>query len=212
MVMDRSPVAYQRAAGTLLVLVGVVALMGITTASSVYPDYHPGEQAISDLGDRSPPVEQPAALVFNAAMVLTGLGGLAAGWLLYRGLPDPVIAGLIALWGLGALGIGVFDASVGLAHTGFALLTFAAGGLAAIRSYWLVPPAFGVLSAFLGAVALGNLFLLAVLGESSPVYVLGFGDLERWIVYPTLLWGVAFGGWVTGTHRDPDRATLTLRR
>jgi hypothetical protein len=49
----------------------------------------------------------------------------------------------------------------------------------------------------LAATALGVLFL-----EWGPVAELGEGGIERWIVYPVVLWLVAFGSWLM-TAPDP---------
>ena len=43
----------------------------------------------------------------------------------------------------------------------------------------------------LAATALGVLFL-----EWAPVAALGEGGIERWIVYPVVLWLVAFGSYL----------------
>jgi hypothetical protein len=37
-----------------------------------------------------------------------------------------------------------------------------------------------------------------LLGDASPTTFLGIGGVERWIVYPVVLWITAFGGYLSG--------------
>ena len=37
-----------------------------------------------------------------------------------------------------------------------------------------------------------------LLGDGSPFAVFGIGGLERWIVYPIVIWVTAFGGYAAG--------------
>ena len=56
-------------------------------------------------------------------------------------------------------------------------------------------------SVALGATALGLFFL-----EWAPVAELGEGGIERWIVYPIVLWLVAFGSYLMATPATPIAA------
>lgn len=186
-------------AGTLLVSVGAISLMGIVTAEVLYPGYSP-VQAISDLGATSPPdsvVHEPSSTIFNATMVSAGALVLAATYFLHRAFEDRLATSVFALFGLGIVGVGVFPASVPPWHALFALVTFAAGGSAAVLSARLVAGPFRYCSVTFGAVALCALGSL-LLGDANPLLVLEFGGVERWIVYPILLWGTAFGGYLLG--------------
>ena len=68
------------------------------------------------------------------------------------------------------------------------------------------------ISVVLGVIAIGMLFLallgapapdgMGLLGNSSPVARLGRGRMERWVVYPVLLWLMGFGGYLRGTATD----------
>ena len=138
--MTDYPLAYGRPvaiAGALLVLAGCIALMGIISAETFYPGYSTARNAISDLGATRPPnsvILQPSATIFNLTMMATGLLVLAArrpsaG----RGSSGPATVPL-GLFGLGALLVGIFPGNWGTVHALSALLTFVAGGVAAIAA------------------------------------------------------------------------------
>lgn len=197
-----TPVRCRTAAGALLFSVGVIALMGIITAETLYPGYSTAENAISDLGATLPPdsiVVEPSATIFNTTMIASGLLVLAAAWCVHRAFGDRILTFFLALFGLGVLGVGIFPGYWGDVHGIFALLAFSAGGLAAVAAYRVEPPPLRYLSVILGAVSLSDLALYFIMGLSaSPFGVLGLGGLERWIAYPILLWVTGFGGWLMG--------------
>ncbi len=62
------------------------------------------------------------------------------------------------------------------------------------------------MSAALGAVSLLCLGSYVVLGDASPLMELGIGGLERWIVYPIVIWLIAFGAYLMGTADVRDVA------
>jgi hypothetical membrane protein len=188
--------------GLLFFLAGVVGFMGIITAEALYPSaYSTGNNTISDLGATVPPdsvICQPSAAIFNSVMIVTGLMTLGGSLLLYRGTrrrPAPII---IALFGIGIMGVGIFPGSFGLTHVLFALLTFIAGGLAAIVSAFVVSGPFRYVSILLGLVTLATLSMHTFLGSADPMSGLGLGGEERWIAYPTVFWMTGFGGYLMG--------------
>ncbi len=63
---------------------------------------------------------------------------------------------------------------------------------------------FRFVSLLLGAVSLLTLISTLFLGDGSPMTVLGIGGIERWIVYPMILWVIDFGGYLSG-RADGDR-------
>lgn len=187
-------------AGALLFLAGAGAFMGIITAESLYPgDYTTGGSMISDLGGTEPPnsiVLQPSAAIFDATMVVTGILLIAGCACLYavhwpRSLTIP-----LALFGIGAAGVGIFPGNTGAPHDLFAQLTFISGGVAAILSYRSLVGPLRYIAAALGAVALINLGAYLVLQEAWFVAGLGLGGLERWIAYPVVLWLMGLGGYL----------------
>ena len=147
--------------------------MGIITAEALYPSgYSTSQNEISDLGATEPPdsvIEQPSATIFNTTMIVCGVLVLAASVWIQRGFGRKAAPILIALFGLGVLGVGIFPGDYGTVHAIFALLTFVAGGVAAIVSYTLATSPFRYFSIVLGAVALAMLLLYMIMGDSSPV-------------------------------------------
>ena len=114
----------------------------------------------------------------------------------------------IAILGIGALGVGLFPGNTGNPHAICALVTFVSGGVAAIAASRVATGPFRYLSILLGAVALGTLFSYLLLGDAGPLASLGSGGVERWIVYPIVLWVTAFGGYLAGrADGEPKAAT-----
>ena len=176
--------------------------MGIITAEALYPPgYSTSLNAISDLGATIPPdsvITQPSATIFDVTMMVCGVLALAASYCLQRGFRRWTAPVLIALYGLGGLGVGVFPADWGLVHVLFALLIFVAGGIAALVSWTIVRGPFRYFSALLGMVTLATLVVTPIVYRASGGSVsfggLGIGGVERWIAYPILLWATGLGG------------------
>jgi hypothetical membrane protein len=191
-----------RIGGTLLVLAGSTILMGIITAEALYPGaFSTGGNEISDLGGTRPPdsvVLQPSAAIFDLSMVAIGLLIMSASWFVQGALGRRSVTIPIAVLGFGALGVGLFPGNTGTPHALFAMTTFVAGGVAAVSAGRVATGPFRMLSVLLGATALVTLGLYVLLGDASPMARLGIGGVERWIVYPIVLWVVAFGGYLSG--------------
>jgi hypothetical membrane protein len=191
-----------RAGGGLLVLAGTTILMGIITAEALYPAaFSTGANEISDLGGSRPPnsiVLQPSATIFDLSMIAIGLLVLSASWFVRGAFGRRSVTIPIAVLGLGALGVGLFPGNTGTPHALFAMTTFISGGVAAVSAGRVATGPFRILSVLLGATALVTLVLYVFLGDASPMARLGIGGVERWIVYPIVLWVVAFGGYLSG--------------
>ncbi|MFH0914857.1 MAG: DUF998 domain-containing protein [bacterium] len=192
------------AAGALLFAVGLIAVLGIITAEALYPGYSTSANEISDLGATPPPqslVVQPSATIFNTTMMVCGALVILAAFFLYRAFRSRAVAISTGLFGVGALGVGVFPGNYGDLHAGFALLTFIAAAVAAILAYKVETAPFRYFSVVLGAVSLVVLALYFILGDSHPLARLGSGGIERWVAYPILLWVTGFGGYLLGRSR-----------
>ena len=191
-----------RIGGALLVLAGATILMGIITAEALYPAaFSTGANEISDLGGSRPPnsvVLQPSAAIFDLSMIAIGVLLISASWFVHGAFGRRSVTIPIAVLGVGALGVGLFPGNTGTPHALFAMTTFVAGGVAAVSAGQVATGALRILSVVLGATALGTLVLYVLLGDASPMAGLGIGGVERWIVYPIVLWVVAFGGFLSG--------------
>lgn len=187
-------------AGLLLFLAGSIALLGIITAEALYPPpYRTGANEISDLGSSEftgKTAHEPSATIFNSAMMAVGVLTMAASYLIHLGTIRRLLAILVGLFGLGALGVGVFPGQYGNVHALFALLAFFAGGLAAIAALQIVGGPFRYISIILGLVSLATVVLYLVLHDADPMLALGRGGIERWVVYPIVLWVAGFGGYL----------------
>lgn len=192
---------YENIAGALLFTAGVLAFLGIITAETLYPGYSTSENMISDLGATEPPnsiIIEPSSAIFSAAMAISGLLITVSAYCIYRAFRKRTVTALIALFGVGVLGVGIFNGSYGSIHGIFALIAFVMGGLSAIASYRIGRAPMSYFSVILGGTALLDIFLYYFMGEASPFMVLGIGGLERWIAYPILLWVTGFGGYLMG--------------
>jgi len=196
---------YLAAAGLLLFLAGVVAFMGIITAESLYPaGYSTSGNEISDLGATEPPdsvIEEPSATIFNTVMMVSGALIILAAVNIQVGFGRWAAPVLVGLFGLGALGVGIFPGDTGTVHALFAMLTFVTGGAAAIVSVTIMAPPLSYVSVLLGIVALVTLLLHLIMGDSSPLAGMGIGGVERWVAYPILLWVTGLGGYLLGRAR-----------
>ncbi|MBP1928730.1 putative membrane protein [Methanolinea mesophila] len=196
--MKISPVRDRVAAGAVFFLAGAIALMGIISAEALYPGYSTAENTISDLGASVPPdiIVQPSATIFNATMIVTGLLIIAASFFVHRAFGYLLVSIPLTLLGAGVLGVGIFPGNYGTVHAIFALLAFLAGGISAIAAYRVETVPFRYFSVILGVITLFTLVSYFALGQSAPLAPLGIGGVERWIVYPVLVWMLGFGGYL----------------
>lgn len=195
---------YENLAGALLFGAGVLVFLGIITAETLYPGYSTSQNMISDLGATEPPnsiIIQPASSIFSVAMVITGLLITASAYCINRAFGKKEVAASMALFGIGVLGVGIFNGSYGAIHGIFALMAFVMGGISAIASSRIERAPLSYFSVILGGIALLNLFLYYIMGDASPFAAFGLGGLERWIAYPILLWVTGFGGYLMGNSR-----------
>jgi hypothetical membrane protein len=193
----------------LLSLAGTAILMGFITAEALYPGiYTTHTDTVSHLGASEPPnsvVLQPSAAIFDLTMLVTGAMILAGAWFAYRALRRKAILIPTGLLGVGTLGVGVFPLTHPAPHTLFAFTAFVAGGVAVVLSSRVTTAPFRSLWTALGAIALAATVLaLGPFRGWAPLVELGEGGLERWIVYPIVLWLVAFGSYLLATADPTD--------
>jgi len=170
--------------GALLISGSTIFLLLWKVAEFIRPGYSVSQEVISRLGVGE------NAWVFNTSVILLGLFGIAAGYLLYR--VDRVVSTLLLLSSLGAIGVGVFPMDNPVPHAISALAAFLFSGLAAIASVRMERGFLGWLWVVLGLISVSSLalFLLDIdLG-------LGIGGIERMIVYPVMIWLYTFGAFL----------------
>jgi hypothetical membrane protein len=190
------------AGGMLLAIAGGVILLGIISAEALYPgSYSTAANEISDLGGTRPPeglVLQPSAAIFDLSMLVIGVLMTAAAWFVHRACGLRSVSIPIAVLGIAAFGVGAFPGNTGAPHAICAMVTFVAGGLAAVTSSRLVAGPMRILTAGLGTVTLGVLVSYLFLGDAHPMAAMGVGGIERWIVYPVVIWAILLGGYLAG--------------
>ncbi len=194
------PIKDEAIAGIFLFLVGGIALMGFITAEVLYPGYTT-EQEISDLGASRPPdsvIHEPSATIFNTTMMICGALMLISTFFVYRIYEDKVFTGFLGLFGLGIFGVGVFPGNITPWHGLFAMVTFVSGGIVLLLSGRVVRKPFKYLGLLYGTISLGFLLSVIFLGDSNPLGFLELGGIERWVVYPIILWMTGFGGYLLG--------------
>jgi len=183
-------------AGFFVFVAAAQFLVGMLLAEALYPDYSVAGNYISDLGatctDTTCRIEEPAATVFNTSVFLLGALVVLAAYLLWRSWKQKILPLLIVLTGIGAMGVGIFTEAYGSIHSIVSLIAFVFGAVAAIWSYTVTKPPLAYLSVVLGALAL----LALVLFISGTLFGLGVGGMERLIVYPEIVWAMAFGGYL----------------
>ena len=160
---------------------------------------------ISDLGATDTGVVlHPSSYIFNATMLVAGAMIVLGAYFAHRALGRKVVTIPTGLLGLGTLGVGVFPGNIHPQHPLFAFTAFVAGGLAVLLSAWVTPQPLRAIFAVLGTISLlftvESVFLL----EWGPFARLELGGVERWMVYPVLLWLVGFGGYLAA--RRPEQA------
>ena len=198
--MDTTGMDDRGKAGLFLLLGGTLFLLGLQVAEALYVGYDVHDEAVSDLGVGP----GPSALIFNVAVALFGLFGVAAAYLLWRDGVDRGLPIMLALSGLGAIGVGVLTEDAGGLHVAVSFLAFFFGALFVLWSYRLVGLPLGYLSAVLGTISLAALALYA-----ASIYLdLGHGGMERMILYPILAWIIALGAGLAGRPRENER-TIT---
>ena len=190
---------YLRLSGAVLFILAAQFMTVIMLGASMAPDYDMSGGAISDLG-----TIDETALLFNVSLVATGLLNGAAGVLLYRATGRRSILAVFAVAGLGAAGAGLVPLDRSDLHGIFALLAFLVFNLEALVIGAAVAGPMRAVSWIAGLVGIGFVVLMVIGDGGNPTVfgVIGHGGAERMIVYPVMLWLLAFGGYLMGTGSD----------
>ncbi len=178
----------RKLAGLLLFLGTAQLTVGLMIAAVLTPGYDIANETISALG------VQEAALWFSGTVILLGIFVLAAAYFLRSVFGSLVVMILLALAGIGAIGLGIFPAADPYAdiHAIFSLITFLFANVTAIYVARFLHAPLRHISIILGVVGLVALVLFV----SGTDLGLGVGGIERMIVLPVLAWGIALGGYL----------------
>ena len=185
--------ARTRTPGILLFVLAAEFLTVIMLATSIAPDYDVVGGAISDLG-----VIPATALLFNVSLVAVGVLNVIGGYLLFRMHGHAWLLGISVLAGIGAAGAGLVPLDRSDLHGVFALVAFLCFNVQALGSAAIVTGPMRVLSILAGMVGLAFVVIM-VIGDAGNTAVfgpIGHGGAERMIVYPAMLWMLAFSGYL----------------
>jgi hypothetical membrane protein len=184
------------AAGALLFSGMVVFIIGLNVAEELYPGYSVSMNYISDLGatcrDSGCQVFQPSSAIFNTTVFVAGLFAVIASYLLWLELRTRLFPGLLALSGIGAMGVGLFPEYHLYLHYTSAFLAFVFGGIAVIAASTIVKSVMRYFSVVMGIMTLAACVLIV----THHYMGLGPGGMERMILYLFALWAVGFGGYL----------------
>lgn len=176
-------------AGILLFVFAVQFAIMLFITESLYPHtYSIANNYISDLG------VGPTGFLFDTSISILGIAVIASSYFVYRGFDVKVFPILIALTGVGALLVGIFNENFGSIHGYVSDWTFILGPLTAIYAYRYQTSPFRFISVSLGAIS--YIAIIFFMGFGSPIF--GVGGWERLIVYPFLLWGIGYGAFLMG--------------
>ena len=163
--------------------------------------YSVANNYVSDLGAncRTTCTSVPSAYLFDSSIALLGLLILVGAYYLNRAYHWRPATIMIALAGVGALGVGLFPETTGIWHSIFSLIVFLFAGLTA-----LVTARFQKKPMFYFSIVLGIVTLVALLLYIPGEYLgLGAGGMERMVVYPVLVWSLGFGGHMMAMDDNP---------
>ena len=180
-------------AGVLLFVLAAGFMTMIMAAASMAPGYDFQGGAISDLG-----VIGETATLFNVSLLAVGLLNISGGYLLYRGHGRAWLLGIYVMAGLGAIGAGLVPLNASGFHGIFALVAFLFFNVEALSGAALATGPMRWVSAVAGLVGLAFVIIM-VIGDAGNPWVfgsIGHGGAERLIVYPAMLWMMAFGGYL----------------
>ena len=192
-----------KVAGALIFIAVTQFVLGLIVSEALYSDYSIANNYISDLG------VGPSAMYFNSSVFLMGLLLIIGAYFLQRAFDFKILTILLVLTAIGAMGVGIFTEgfTIKSIHTIVSFIAFIFGGLSAIFSvvcsyvhkFRLVKMPFSAIAVILGLMTLGALALFA-----GGIYLgLGKGGMERMIVYPLLMWGTGFGGYLIANPEKP---------
>jgi len=187
-----------RSPGIWLLVGGLEILFLVHLSELLYPGYSISANYISDLGVGP----MLSSAIFTVSVILFGLMALLAAVLMRQRDRKSLIWLLLALSGVGAIGVGLFNEDYPMVHRPSALLAFLFGNLAALYSYKMVRAPLSCVFALLGMIGLS-----AMVFYGGGIYFgLGVGGMERMILYPAMFWAIGFGAYLSA---EDDRMRRT---
>ena len=169
--------------GALAFIAAFQFLTATLIAESMLPGYDNQMQVISELG-----LGKTAGL-FNSSIILAGALMMVAAFFTYKLYKKLYAGAAVFVCGAGIAGVGIFPMDTGFAHDLASNTAFFLGPLIAIGSFWFSRKPAAYLFVALGIISIVS----AMLFISGIDLGFGIGLMERLIVYPFLIWAMAFG-------------------
>jgi hypothetical membrane protein len=182
--------------GTFLTIGGIQwFLIGLLLAESWYPGYSSRIDYVSDLGIG------PTALIYNASVFLLGVCVLVGAYFIEQDLRFKPFFIVLVLTGIGAMGVGLFPASIQPMHSLFTLIAILFASFSALVSYKILKPPLNYISVILGVISLISAiifipYLGLPTGDTTTYLGMAKGSMERWAINPVLAWIMVFGGYL----------------
>ena len=194
----------RKVAGVFLFALAAQFMTAIMLAAAMVPGYDFRGGAISDLG-----VFPETALLFNSSLVLVGVLNLLGGYAFYRTHGKRWLLAVFALASVGAIVAGLVPLDAGDLHTLGALLAFVFFNVEAIGTATRLSGVMRALAIVAGTVGLVFVGVMIVgdAGNTAVFGPIGHGGAERMIIYPVMIWLVAFGGYLLGSGDEPQGAS-----
>jgi hypothetical membrane protein len=178
--------------GALLYIGALQWFLGILLAEAWDSGYNSRIDYISELGVGS------TAAIYNTSVFVLGLCMVLAAYFMFRAIRCRVQSLLLAISGIGAMGLGIFYGTIQPWHSLCTLIAIVFGCLAAISSYKIQSPPVSYVSVILGVMALAAAiiffpYLGLPMGSTETYLGMAKGSLERWAIYPILAWAMSHG-------------------
>jgi hypothetical membrane protein len=182
-----------RIPGLLLFILAAQFMTVLMLAAGMAPAYDVRGGAISDLGAIA-----ETATLFNVSLAVVGVLNLVAGYALFRAVGGATLLATFALAAVGAIGAAANPLGHSDLHGLFALVAFIAFNAEAIAASRIAHGPMRLVSIAAGVIGLAFVVVMVVGDAGDPAVFgpIGHGGAERMIVYPVMLWLMAFGGYL----------------
>lgn len=187
--------------GGVILYVGALQwFLGILLAEAWDSGYNSRIDYVSELGIGS------TAAIYNTSVFILGLCMILAAYFMFKSIKNSKLQSvLLAISGIGAMGLGIFYGTIQPWHSLCTLIAIVFGCFAAISSYKIQSSPISYISVILGAMALIAAivffpYLGLPLGSTETFLGMAKGSLERWAIYPILAWAMAHGSHMARTH------------
>ena len=178
--------------GAILYIGALQWFLGILLSEAWASGYNSRIDYVSELGIGS------TAAIYNASVFILGLCMVLAAYFMLKSIDCKIQSVLLAISGIGAMGLGIFYGTIQPWHSLCTLIAIVFGCLAAISSYKIQTAPISYISVILGAMALVAAivffpYLGLPMGSTETFLGMAKGSLERWAIYPILAWAIAHG-------------------